>query len=144
MAVYVVNVKMKMPDFGTTTSDVTVLRWLVEPGQRVQRGQALLEIETDKSTMDVESIATGIVKELLVEADATVEAGQAIVIIETDTPADSSPSPSAKDISSPVVPDEQAKRSTTMGVQPRSGSAGLFSSNRAKKAGGAKDAENQS
>src|SRR5207244_2402038 len=84
-----VNVKIKMPDFGTTSSEVTVLRWLVEVGQRIERGQPLMEIETDKSTMEVESIATGIVKKFLVDCDQSVEVGRVIVIIEVDSPVDS-------------------------------------------------------
>src|SRR3954454_22022235 len=86
------NIKIKMPDFGTTSSDVTVLRWLVEPGQRIERGQPLMEIETDKSTMEVESIVSGVVRECLVDCGQSIEAGEVIVIVEVETsPANSPP-----------------------------------------------------
>ena len=91
------NVKIKMPDFGTTSSEVTVLRWLVEPGQRIERGQPLMEIETDKSTMEVESIVTGVVREFLVDCRQSVEAGQVIVIIEVETSPADSPSTDTSD-----------------------------------------------
>ena len=74
---------MKMPDLATTGSAMTLLKWLVEPGQAVQRGQMLVEVETDKAAMEVESIATGIFREALVRPGDSVSAGDVIAIIET-------------------------------------------------------------
>ena len=52
-----------MPDLSATEgSDILVRRWLVPEGARVKRGQPLLEVETDKATTEVESVATGIVR----------------------------------------------------------------------------------
>ena len=53
---------MKMPDLSTTDSEVRIVRWLVEPGQRIERGRPLLEVETDKATMEVESVVTGVLR----------------------------------------------------------------------------------
>ena len=78
---------MKMPDLATTDSAIKVVRWLVTPGQPVQRGQALLEVETDKATMEVESIATGIFKQPLAQPGDTLLAGQALAAIEVAGPA---------------------------------------------------------
>src|SRR6476646_805362 len=86
------NIKIKMPDFGTTSTEVTMLRWLVEPGQRIERGQPLMEIETDKSTMEVESFVSGVVKEFLVDCGQSIAAGEVIVIIEVETSSADSPS----------------------------------------------------
>ena len=55
---------MKMPDLAATDSAIKLIRWLVVPGQAVKRGQPVLVIETDKATMEVESIATGLLKEV--------------------------------------------------------------------------------
>src|ERR1051326_8261939 len=85
--------KMKMPDLATTGSAMTLLKWLDEPGQAVQRGQMLVEVETDKAAMEVESIATGIFREALVRPGDSVSAGDVIAIIETAAvaaPADTS------------------------------------------------------
>ena len=73
---------MKMPDLATTGSDIRVVRWLIEPGHNVKRGQALLEIETDKAVSQIESIATGILKEVLIKPDGSVSVGQLIAVIE--------------------------------------------------------------
>ena len=77
---------MKMPDLATTDSAIKVIRWLVTPGQPVQRGQALLEVETDKATMEVESIATGVFKQPLAQPGDTLLAGQALAAIEVEGP----------------------------------------------------------
>ncbi len=71
-----------MPDLATADSEVTIVRWLVEPGKTVQRGQPLLEIETDKATMDVEAIATGTLTAVYAQAGERVTVGQLIATIE--------------------------------------------------------------
>jgi pyruvate dehydrogenase E2 component (dihydrolipoamide acetyltransferase) len=53
------EVAMKMPDLATTGSPIKVVRWLIAVGQHVERGQPLLEVETDKAVMEVESLVTG-------------------------------------------------------------------------------------
>jgi len=78
---------MKMPDLATTDSAIKVVRWLVTPGQPVQRGQVILEVETDKSTMEVECIATGVFKQPLAQVGDTLLAGQPLAAIEVDGPA---------------------------------------------------------
>ncbi len=75
---------MKMPDLSTTGAEVKVTKWLVEIGQPVRRGQPLLEIETDKATMEVESVATGTVKAVRAQPGDQVAAGQVIVVIEAE------------------------------------------------------------
>ena len=52
------KIKMRMRDLATSVDTVTVLRWLVEVGQPIKRGQPPMEIETDKAAMGVESFAT--------------------------------------------------------------------------------------
>jgi pyruvate/2-oxoglutarate dehydrogenase complex dihydrolipoamide acyltransferase (E2) component len=76
--------KMKMPDLSANEAVIKVVRWLVEPGQRVQRGQALLEVETDKAEMEVEAIATGVLTEACAAPDQEVEVGQVIAVIEAE------------------------------------------------------------
>ncbi len=78
---------MKMPDLATTDSAIKVIRWLVTPGQPIQRGQALLEVETDKATMEVECIATGIFKEPRAQPGDTLLAGQILAVLEVAGPA---------------------------------------------------------
>jgi len=78
------EIQVRMPDFSTTESEVKVVDWLVAVGQTVERGQALLEIETDKADMEVESVASGRVKQLCVEPGDEVEIGQVIAVLEAE------------------------------------------------------------
>jgi pyruvate/2-oxoglutarate dehydrogenase complex dihydrolipoamide acyltransferase (E2) component len=74
-----------MPDLSATEgSDILVRRWLVAEGARVKRGQPLLEVETDKATTEVESLATGVVTEILARSDVKVAVGQVIARIEVE------------------------------------------------------------
>jgi pyruvate dehydrogenase E2 component (dihydrolipoamide acetyltransferase) len=82
---------MKMPDLSTTDSAIKLVRWLVQPGQSVKRGQALCEIETDKAASEVESIVTGVLKEFRAQPGDMVVVGQEIALFETETP--STPTP---------------------------------------------------
>jgi TPP-dependent pyruvate/acetoin dehydrogenase alpha subunit len=73
--------KLKMPDLSTTGSPVKVLRWLVAVGEFVERGQAVLEVETDKATMEVEAVNSGKLLEQLVPAGQEACAGEVLAII---------------------------------------------------------------
>src|SRR5580700_11105904 len=55
-----------MPDLGQTVAEGKILRWLKKPGEPVARGEALLEVETDKVTMEVESYRSGYLRAILV------------------------------------------------------------------------------
>jgi pyruvate/2-oxoglutarate dehydrogenase complex dihydrolipoamide acyltransferase (E2) component len=73
--------EIKMPDLGTTSDEILIVRWLKEEGEFVKRGEALLEVETDKSVMEVESYLQGYLKKILSPGDSTVVTGDAIALI---------------------------------------------------------------
>ncbi len=74
-----------LPDLGQTTSEAKVVKWWKRAGEHVNRGDPILEVETDKVNMDVEAFESGYVRDLLVEEGATVAALSPIAIL-TDTP----------------------------------------------------------
>jgi pyruvate dehydrogenase E2 component (dihydrolipoamide acetyltransferase) len=77
------DVRMKMPDLATNDGvDLGIARWLVDVGNVVQRGQPILEVETEKATLEVESIATGVLKTIHVPAGDKVPVGTVIATIE--------------------------------------------------------------
>ena len=132
---------MKMPDLATTDSAIKVVRWLVTPGQPVQRGQALLEVETDKSTMEVECIATGVFKQPLAQPGDTLLAGQALAAIEVEGPSKPAGAPAANPAagaapSAPSVPpntggDTRATPKPTEAPAAPKVAGGMFAKNRA-------------
>jgi acetoin:2,6-dichlorophenolindophenol oxidoreductase subunit alpha len=79
-----IEIAMRMPDLGAVEDTITVVKWLVEVGQAVRRGQALLEVETDKSIMELESTLTGTLQAINVSAGAEAAAGQVIATFAVD------------------------------------------------------------
>ena len=80
------DLEIKMPDLATTGSEIKVLQWLVEVGQPIQRGQHLLEVETDKAASEVESVATGVLKAVHVQQGDEVPSGSVIATFEVKEP----------------------------------------------------------
>ena len=76
--------EMKMPDLATTGSPIKVIRWLVPGGQQVHRGEPVLEVETDKAVMQVESLVTGRLRKWAVCEGEEVSAGQLIAVFDVD------------------------------------------------------------
>lgn len=70
-----------MPELGQTSSEATVVEWLVKEGDDVELGQPLLMVETDKGQLDVECVADGVLIKVLVPAGETVEAGTIIAYV---------------------------------------------------------------
>ncbi len=70
-----------MPKLGLTMESGTLGAWLVEEGQTVQKGEPLLEVVTDKVTMEVEAQATGILRKILVAAGVEVAVATPIGVI---------------------------------------------------------------
>jgi pyruvate dehydrogenase E2 component (dihydrolipoamide acetyltransferase) len=73
--------EITMPQLAQTTDEVKLVKWLVEEGQDVKRGQALCEVETDKSSMELESFESGSVLKLIAEAGQIISTGQVIAVI---------------------------------------------------------------
>ena len=73
--------KVIIPDLGATGDDVTVMRWLVEPGEKVQAGQPLFLVETDKATVEVEAFREGLLRRIMVEAGDTVSLGSVVALM---------------------------------------------------------------
>ncbi|MEG1850115.1 MAG: biotin/lipoyl-containing protein, partial [Oscillospiraceae bacterium] len=73
--------QIKMPSAGQTTDAAVITKWLVSPGDTVKRGDILLEAETDKAVLPVESFAAGIVLECSVQEGDTVDAGDQLALV---------------------------------------------------------------
>ncbi len=56
-----------MPKLGFDMQEGTLVRWVKNEGENINKGDVLAEIETDKATVEVESSASGVVRRLLVD-----------------------------------------------------------------------------
>jgi len=72
---------ISMPKLGFDMAEGTLVRWVKNEGENVNKGDVLAEIETDKATVEVESSASGVIRKLLVEAGSVVPIGDPIAIV---------------------------------------------------------------
>ncbi|HEY7199761.1 MAG TPA: biotin/lipoyl-containing protein [Candidatus Dormibacteraeota bacterium] len=77
-----VPMDVTLPRLADSLVEGIVSRWLKRPGERVTRGEPLVEIETDKVNSEIESPFDGVLTEVLVEEGATVPVGEVIARIE--------------------------------------------------------------
>jgi len=89
--------EIKVPDIGDY-QDVPVIEVHIKPGDRVEKEQSLITLESDKATMDVPSSHTGIVKEVKVKVGDSISEGGLVLLLE---PSDASASAAS---SAPVPP----------------------------------------
>lgn len=74
-------VELTMPQMDQTMTKGKIGKWLIKEGDTVKEGDAVLEIETDKVTCDVESIADGVIAQLLVEEGVEVPVNAPLALI---------------------------------------------------------------
>ena len=76
--------EFKLPDLGEGVREGEIARWLVQVGQTVEEDDPLVEIQTDKATVEVPSPASGTVARILVEEGRLVPVGTPLVLIGSD------------------------------------------------------------
>lgn len=105
-----------MPSLGADMDEGTVIEWLVEVGDTVERGQVVARVETEKSDIDIETWRGGTVAEIVVGVGETVPVGTALMRLQANeaehgpTPLPS-PAPMAKpreEISFTLEPDNSS------------------------------------
>jgi pyruvate dehydrogenase E2 component (dihydrolipoyllysine-residue acetyltransferase) len=107
--------EFKLPDLGEGLTEGEIARWLVAEGQEIGEDDPLVEIQTDKTTVEIPSPAAGKVARILVGEGETVPVGTVLVVIGGDGAA-----PSAEE--QPRA--EPAPQLDVSGVRPRPGPEG--------------------
>src|SRR5919106_943648 len=73
---------MKLPELGENIEGGDVLRVMVKPGDAIKKDQPVLELETDKATIEVPSSSAGVIKEVKIKAGEKVKVGQTIFVVD--------------------------------------------------------------
>src|SRR5438105_454968 len=100
-----------MPQMGESIVEGTVTKWLKKPGERVQRDEPLFEISTDKVDAEIQSPATGVLREIKVTEGQTVPVRTVVALIEDGTGASATPG-SAQPAAAPAPPAQQSAASS--------------------------------
>jgi pyruvate dehydrogenase E2 component (dihydrolipoyllysine-residue acetyltransferase) len=103
--------ELTMPKLSDSMADAVIIRWLKSPGEAFERGEGLIEVETDKATVVYEAEAAGMLASILVPEGGTAAVGQAIATLgngEGPAPTERPPAPvqpestSAQPVSEPA------------------------------------------
>jgi len=73
---------VEMPRWAADAVDAGIVEWFKAPGETVARGEAIAEIETDKSTVDMEATAAGTLAEIVHQAGDEVPVGEPIAFLD--------------------------------------------------------------
>jgi 2-oxoglutarate dehydrogenase E2 component (dihydrolipoamide succinyltransferase) len=118
------TVEIKVPTLGESVTEATVIQWFKSAGEAIATDEMLLELETDKVTLEVPAPAGGRLAEIRVEAGDNVEVGAILGLIEegaageppapVETPA---PAPEPKPEPEPEIPATAALHSLSPAVR---------------------------
>src|SRR6188472_170392 len=95
--------EFKLPDLGEGLTEGEVARWLVREGEDIAEDAPLVEIQTDKTTVEIPSPAAGTVARILVAEGEVVPVGTVLVVIGED-----GAEPAAPPVATPAVQPEPA------------------------------------
>src|SRR5207253_9207950 len=70
-----------MPKLSPTMEEGQLSRWLKKEGDKVSMGEPLAEIDTDKATMEMQSLGNGVLRKILIQEGESAPLGQIIAII---------------------------------------------------------------
>jgi pyruvate/2-oxoglutarate dehydrogenase complex dihydrolipoamide acyltransferase (E2) component len=101
--------ELKLPDLGEGLTEGEVARWLVSEGQEVAEDDPLVEIQTDKTTVEIPSPAEGTVTRILVDEGKVVPVGTVLIVIGGEQDGDQ---PRAEQ--PPAPPSEEKVRATPL------------------------------
>src|SRR3990172_12777248 len=75
--------ELKMPKLGESVTEGTIGKWLKQPGEKVEKYDLLVEVQTDKVNTEIPSEVTGTLKEIKVKGGETVPVGALLAVFET-------------------------------------------------------------
>ncbi|MCF6329070.1 MAG: E3 binding domain-containing protein, partial [Henriciella sp.] len=113
-------INITMPALSPTMEEGTLAKWLVKPGDTVEAGDVIAEIETDKATMEVETVDEGVIVSILVEAGTEGVAVNAVIAVMAEEGEDVS----AVAATEPTAP-AKAGVSETKSPEPVAGDPGV-------------------
>jgi pyruvate dehydrogenase E2 component (dihydrolipoamide acetyltransferase) len=91
-----------MPKLSDTMNEGTLVKWLKKAGDKIEVGDILAEVETDKATMEMEAFDDGVLVEIIVPEGGVVKVGERLAVVDGgSSPAEPAAAPAAKPAPSP-------------------------------------------
>ena len=105
------RIELVMPKMGESVAEATIIKWLVEEGQKMEAEESVLEIATDKVDSEVPAPADGVLIKKMFGENDVVEVGQVIALIETEQGAAAVNEAAASPASSEATPQVEKPQS---------------------------------
>jgi 2-oxoisovalerate dehydrogenase E2 component (dihydrolipoyl transacylase) len=102
------NKEFKLPDVGEGLTEADIISWHVKPGDTIEDGQVIVEIETAKAVVELPSPYAGTVTRLLVEEGQTVDVGTPIIAVDVGGTDGAAGQPTAEPATAEPAPAEPA------------------------------------
>src|SRR6266702_4042661 len=100
--------QFKLPDVGEGLMEADIVKWLVQPGDKISTNQIIVEIETAKAVVELPSPYEGVVENLLVPEGATADVGTPIISVQVGDPGVRVPADAAPDAAAAPPPGASA------------------------------------
>lgn len=111
----IMQIEVKVPQLSESVSEATLLSWHKREGDDVERGENLIDIETDKVVLELPAIQSGVLSKIFKEEGAVVTSGEVIALLDT-----AAEKPKAKQASAepekPVLMPAAKKHAAELGV----------------------------
>src|SRR5881396_241895 len=95
--------ELKMPKLGESVTEGTIGKWLKQPGEKVNKYDLLVEVQTDKVNTEIPSPVAGTLKEVKVQEGQTVPIGTLLAVFDT-ADGEAAAQPSAPTAAAPAQP----------------------------------------
>ena len=110
-----------IPELGEGVSGGAVVRIMVKPGDALKKDQPVLELETDKATIEVPSSVAGVIKDLKIKVGTTVKVGQVVLTVDESAAAPAPATPAAQAAPSPAAATAPAPQAAAAPAEPPPG-----------------------
>ncbi|GAK01826.1 LOW QUALITY PROTEIN: dihydrolipoamide succinyltransferase component of 2-oxoglutarate dehydrogenase complex [Geomicrobium sp. JCM 19037] len=108
--------EIKVPELAESITEGTIAEWLKQPGDYIEQGETIAELETDKVNVEINSEQSGVLQKHLREAGDTVEIGEAIATIDENAKEGSAPAEEpAKESPAAEQPSEKKEEPSSTG-----------------------------
>lgn len=114
-------IEIKVPELAESITEGTISQWLINVGDKVEKGGSVVELETDKVNVEIIAEDSGIVSKLLGEPGDTVEVGATIAILDANgapvavsTPAPAAEQPKQETAEAPKAAAPSAEQTATL------------------------------
>ncbi|HEY9569633.1 dihydrolipoamide succinyltransferase [Lysinibacillus sp. BF-4] len=89
--------EIRVPELAESITEGTIAQWVKKVGDRVEKGEFIVELETDKVNAEIISEEAGILKEITAQEGETVDVGQVIAIVEAGEGGAAAPAPAKEE-----------------------------------------------